>query len=344
MKGGDITIRYNKTSDGEVINYKRIIDDTSLITLLAGNFYYVNHATETVTLQTFEDGNDISIALTGSGKFSQVCKIIRISDDKPYVIKFTDVTIPKILSEEMNGRTIHTELSDKQKEPEYEGQTFVPDLLTYINQEDELLITIEEDGGKELFDYIITDEKSVNIDKLIQMAECISFMHNIDLVHNDIKLENFIIDENGHIKIIDFGFAIKLNQDTISTTRTTGGTAPFMAPEVLCKKPIDNIEDFKKRDVYSFGLTLAAIFVSNRSKPFDNVDRYVHRIHFQKIIRSCCGYDDEYDVQLSYGKELKDIRDYTPDMKTKIAANVSKRPTIDAVIKQLEGLKKLVPP
>ena len=79
-------------------------------------------------------------------------------------------------------------------------QKFVPELkycsVQLNDSVKELLITIEESSGEELFDYI-AEKKKINIDHLIEMAKCVQFLHNNNIVHRDIKPENFLIDENG---------------------------------------------------------------------------------------------------------------------------------------------------
>ena len=48
-----------------------------------------------------------------------------------------------------------------------------------------------------------------------QIIHAIAFMHSINIVHRDLKLDNILIDDNSNdlIKIIDFGFATACNKD-----------------------------------------------------------------------------------------------------------------------------------
>lgn len=41
------------------------------------------------------------------------------------------------------------------------------------------------------------------------MAEVLKFLHDKDIAHNDIKLENIFLFENNIVKLADFGFAKK---------------------------------------------------------------------------------------------------------------------------------------
>ena len=54
-------------------------------------------------------------------------------------------------------------------------------------------------------------------------------MHSRSLVYRDLKPENILLDDNGYVKICDFGFA-KLVSDR---TFTMCGTPFYLAPEIL---------------------------------------------------------------------------------------------------------------
>lgn len=43
-----------------------------------------------------------------------------------------------------------------------------------------------------------------------QVLEALNYLHSLDIVHWDIKLENILITQSFECKLIDFGFAVKL--------------------------------------------------------------------------------------------------------------------------------------
>ena len=69
----------------------------------------------------------------------------------------------------------------------------------------------------------------------------LEYIHNNNIIHRDIKPENLVSDENGYIRITDFGVA-KINKEDNSSE--TSGTPGYMAPEVLMEKNHSFAADF----------------------------------------------------------------------------------------------------
>jgi len=67
-----------------------------------------------------------------------------------------------------------------------------------------------------------------------QVLEGIKYLHNKNIFHRDIKLENLIIDEFNTVKIIDFGFATVSHKT--KPLNFFCGTPSYMPPEIVQKK------------------------------------------------------------------------------------------------------------
>ncbi len=64
-----------------------------------------------------------------------------------------------------------------------------------------------------------------------QLTIAIGYLHMKGIAHRDLKLENILLDQNGYLKIIDFGLA-KMLQDG-ETAASFCGTPEYLAPEMI---------------------------------------------------------------------------------------------------------------
>ncbi|PON49795.1 Mitogen-activated protein kinase kinase kinase [Trema orientale] len=86
----------------------------------------------------------------------------------------------------------------------------------------------------------------------LDAARGMNYLHTCSpmIVHRDLKSPNLLVDKNWVVKVCDFGLS-KMKHSTFLSSRSTAGTAEWMAPEVLRNEPSD-----EKCDVYSFGVIL----------------------------------------------------------------------------------------
>jgi carbon catabolite-derepressing protein kinase len=85
-----------------------------------------------------------------------------------------------------------------------------------------------------------------------QLISAIRYCHSRGVFHRDLKPENILLDENGDVKIADFGLGTLSGQTETGLFHTVCGTPAYVAPEILGKKGYDA----SKVDVWSCGVIL----------------------------------------------------------------------------------------
>ncbi|CAI9772325.1 unnamed protein product [Fraxinus pennsylvanica] len=111
-----------------------------------------------------------------------------------------------------------------------------------------------------------------------QLISAVDFCHSRGVYHRDLKPENLLVDENGDLKISDFGLSAlpeHLRNDGLLHTQC--GTPAYIAPEVMRKKGYDGA----KADIWSCGVILYVLLAG--FLPFQD-DNLMHM--YRKIIKS----------------------------------------------------------
>lgn len=120
---------------------------------------------------------------------------------------------------------------------------------------------------------------------VMQLLDALSFLHERQIVHRDVKPSNILITRNGStVKLIDFGVS---DTDDYVTFKQPAGSLAYIAPEQLAGKQIDN-----RADIFSFGRILQLVFphryrcIARRCARVEPARRYSSCTRVSRAIRN----------------------------------------------------------
>jgi protein kinase A len=180
-----------------------------------------------------------------TGTFARVCLVqpskshpkYAEEKDKFYALKIlrkTEVIKLKQIDHVRHERAILAEVT---------GHPFITSLSASFSDRDSLYMLLDYVPGGELFSYLRKFRRFDEPTARFYAAEIVlvlEFLHEQKdgVAYRDLKPENLLLDAQGHIKLVDFGFAKRLGThgDRPVETYTLCGTPEYLAPEVIHNK------------------------------------------------------------------------------------------------------------
>ena len=161
---------------------------------------------------------------------------------------------------------------------------------------------------------------------LMSLAEILAYIHSHGLLHRDIKPANVFQEEDGRIRLMDFGLARPLDRTRLTQSGGIVGSVAYMPPEVLRGE-----NHIAASDIYQVGLTLHRVLtlrhLHGSSSSIEEFFRSVLAPDWQPepigpglpsdlrgAIEKCCHFD--VSERFSNGRELLDYLQSNNDTRT----------------------------
>lgn len=198
--------------------------------------------------------------LLGKGGFARCYEMTDIANNKMYAVKVipqSRVSKPHQREKITNEIELHKTLQHKH----------VVKFSHHFEDQDNIYIFLELCSRKSLAHiwkarHTLTDPEVRYY--LRQIISGLKYLHNKGILHRDLKLGNFFVNENMELRLGDFGLAAKL-ETVEQRKKTICGTPNYLAPEVLNRQGHGT-----ESDVWSLGCVMYTLLCGN--PPFETLD------------------------------------------------------------------------
>ena len=263
----------------------------------------------------------------GKGGYGKVYKAIHKSTLKLYAIKIIDYTKGGL----QNKKTICYNYNLIQEETSLMRLLQNNDYLLkyygsyYSRQSNTIWLILEYCSCGNLVDLMYALDRRFEENEIATFLEMILkgliYLHDLNIIHRDIKCQNIFVKEDGCIKLGDFGSGAKLT-DEESYRRSKAGSAYWMSPQVILQQNYDT-----KTDIWSLGIT--SVELAESEPPFLDLKQIAV---MNKIAKSPPTVEEVINVE-EYSESFVDF------IRQCLIVDPNKRPTAKELIEH-EFIKK----
>uniref|UniRef100_A0A671RTM8 non-specific serine/threonine protein kinase n=1 Tax=Sinocyclocheilus anshuiensis TaxID=1608454 RepID=A0A671RTM8_9TELE len=227
----------------------------------------VNQGTEQIRPECFELLRVLGKG--GYGKVFQVRKVTGADSGKIFAMK----VLKKAMIVRNAKDTAHTKaersILEEVKHP------FIVDLIYAFQTGGKLYLILEYLSGGELFMQLEREGIFLEDTACFYLAEismALGHLHQKGIIYRDLKPENIMLNNNGHVKLTDFGLCKESIHDG-TVTHTFCGTIEYMAPEILMRSGHNRAVDWWSLGALMYDMLTGAppFTAENQKKTIDKI-------------------------------------------------------------------------
>ena len=185
-----------------------------------------------------------------------------------------------------------------QREQSIYGQLSHPHIVRLVdfNKVEQPYIALEYVSGAPLSAYVKGKAKTLPIGRVLRyfgdLAGAVAAVHEKQIIHRDIKPDNIIIDQDGCIKLIDFGVAAADDGLVETETGVMVGTRSYASPEQNQGQNVGPASD-----LWSLGVTFWEVLTGQRLFS-ERLGAVISELQFAKQIEPPSAYNEEIPKEL----------------------------------------------
>ena len=227
------------------------------------------------------------LKVIGRGSFGKVCLVEYIPTHETYAMKSLKKDL-LIEQEQIENTLLEKEILQTIDYPLLCGLVFC------FQTEERIYFVMPFLSGGELFQHL-RKFRTFDEDKVrfygAQIALALEYLHTKGIVYRDLKPENILMDDQGYLKLADFGMAKKLKED--EKAMSFCGTPEYLAPEIITMEGHD-----KNADWWSFGILLFEMLCGLPPFYVENLDKMYDMIKNNPV---------KFPKRITLSEEAKDV-------------------------------------
>ncbi|KAL5112642.1 Citron rho-interacting kinase [Taenia crassiceps] len=175
---------------------------------------------------------------------------------------------------------------------------WLPHLHYAFQDESQLHLVMDYEPGGDMYIFLskaahLLDSEMVQF-YAAEVVEATHSLHQMGYIHCDIKPENFVIERSGHLKLIDFGSAIRLDSNGKCACPTMVGTKEYLNIELLTERKRISDESLcvgPSYDYWAIGVFIYEMYYMHTpfyneddDKMMDNIINFKETLHFPRNV------------------------------------------------------------